>query len=368
VGWAAKSARHAFLLSPLLLFFDWASCGRAADTRIRSPNGSLEFRLAQRESHLTYCVTFKNKPVIEASPLGMLLDGVDLTDDVELGEIKRSAQRETYPWRGIHSQAMNHCNVAAISLTHAKSRTRFTLEVRALDDAVAFRHIIPGDAKTRVPDEATKFMVPPGSTVWHHDLEGHYEAVHTQNDVSQIKEGEWAAPPMTFKLPGGAGYASITEAALVNYSGMALQADGRRGFNIVLGHKHPASYPFRLRYSNDVERVSAPAGISGTIASPWRVVLIGAALNTLVNADAVHNLCPPPDPKLFPRGIQTDRIKPGRAVWKYLDGGANTFDEMKEFSRWAGELGFDKSFEQSLPANDQEHSLGLGPNRRSARV
>ena len=89
-----------------------------------------------------------------------------------------------------------------------------------------------------VPDEATKFPVPPGSTVWHHDLEGHYEAVRTQNDVSQIKEGEWAAPPMTFKLPGGAGYASITEAALVNYSGMALQADGRRGFNIVLGHKH----------------------------------------------------------------------------------------------------------------------------------
>src|SRR5439155_9777972 len=125
VGWAAKSARHAFLLSPLLLFFDWASCGRAADTRIRSPNGSLEFRLAQRESHLTYSVTFKNKPVIEASPLGMLLDGVDLTDDVELGEVKRSAQRETYPWGGIHSQAMNHCNVAAISLTHAKSRTRF---------------------------------------------------------------------------------------------------------------------------------------------------------------------------------------------------------------------------------------------------
>jgi len=35
----------------------------------------------------------------------------------------------------------------------------------------------------------------------------------------------------------------------VNYSGMALQADGRRGFNVVLGHKHPPSYPFRLRKS-----------------------------------------------------------------------------------------------------------------------
>src|SRR5207302_548428 len=35
-------------------------------------------------------------------------------------------------------------------------------------------------------------------------------------------------------------------------------------------------------------------------------------------------------------------IKPGRAVWKYLDGGgANTLDTMKEFSRLAGELGFE---------------------------
>ena len=61
----------------------------------------------------------------------------------------------------------------------------------------------------------------------------------------------------------------------------------------------------------------------------------------MVNSDIVPNLCPPPDPKLFPKGMATDWIKPGRAVWKYLDGGANTFDEMKNFCRWAGELGFE---------------------------
>src|SRR5881394_890661 len=65
------------------------------------------------------------------------------------------------------------------------------------------------------PDGSVEFIVPPGSTVWHHDLEGHYEAVHTKSDAAQIKEGEWVAPPMTFKLPAGAGYASITEAGLV---------------------------------------------------------------------------------------------------------------------------------------------------------
>ncbi len=32
---------------------------------------------------MTYAINFKNKPVIEASPLSVMLDGVDLTDSVE---------------------------------------------------------------------------------------------------------------------------------------------------------------------------------------------------------------------------------------------------------------------------------------------
>jgi alpha-glucosidase len=69
--------------------------------------------------------------------------------------------------------------------------------------------------------------------------------------------------------------------------------------------------------------------------------MVGADLNALVNCDVVPNLCPPPDPKLFPRGVQTEWLKPGRAVWKYLDGGENTLEGMKEFCRLAGELGFE---------------------------
>src|SRR5262249_49283453 len=156
------------------------------------------------------------------------------------------------------------------------------------------------------------------------------------------KAGEWAAPPLTFRLPGGAGYAAITEAALVNYSGMALQADGRWGFAVRLGHRHPASYPFRLRYGAEAaKRLSRPAAVAGGITTPWRVVMVGPDLNTLVNGDMVWNLCPPPDPKLFPQGLKTPWIRPGRAVWKYLDGGPSTLEGMKEFSRLAGELGFE---------------------------
>src|SRR2546430_78917 len=101
-----------------------------------------------------------------------------------------------------------------------------------------------GAAETQVlsPDGAVRFRVsldeprpsppPAGSTVWTHDLHGHYEAQHEEKDVADVAADAWAAPPLTFRLPDGNGYASITEAALINYSGMALQADGRRGFAV----------------------------------------------------------------------------------------------------------------------------------------
>ena len=74
---------------------------------------------------------------------------------------------------------------------------------------------------------------------------------------------------------------------------------------------------------------------------PWRVVIVGRTLDTLVTTDLIPNLCPAPDPMLFPRGIRTDWIRPGRAVWRFLDGGDATVDGIKEFSRLAGELGFE---------------------------
>ncbi|MCI0377735.1 MAG: glycoside hydrolase family 97 protein [Gemmataceae bacterium] len=307
-----------------------------------SPDGAVQFQLLVRDKvQLSYRITFRNNPVIESSALGILLDGVDLTRGVETAKPETFKINEKYPWRGVHAEALNHCNGVKIPSTHSASKLRYTLEVRAFNDGVAFRHIIPASDRPRVPDEATAFILPVGSTVWYHDLEGHYEGVHERKEIAEVKAGEWAAPPVTFKLPGNVGYASITEAALVNYAGMALEADGRRGFTLALGHKHPPSYPFRLRFKVDIERLCQPAAIAGTITSSWRVILVGGDLNTLVNSDVIHNLCPPPDPKLFPKGMHTEWLRPGRAVWKYMDGGDSTLEGMKEFCRLAGELGFE---------------------------
>jgi alpha-glucosidase len=114
-------------------------------------------------------------------------------------------------------------------------------------------------------------------------------------------------------------------------------------------------------------------------------------------------LSAPPDEKLFPKAYETDWVKPGRAVWRYLDleGGRGpadplpaasakpqaaaptsapattqsrsrvTIEEMKEFNRLAGELGFEYNVLEGfwrrwsddelrdLVADARKHNVGL---------
>ena len=308
----------------------------------KSPNRQVQFILfAAGRPQFAYQVTHANQIAIEFSHLQMLIDGIDICRGSSITKIERYRRSEKYLTRGVHSTAVDNCNCAKISIKHPATTTNYVLELRIYDNGVAFRVVVPGNG-SRVPDESTAFKIPAGSAVWFNDFYGHYEGTHQKKEISSVTQGEWAAPPLTIKLPPGRGYAAITEAALMNYPGMGLKADGQRGFTTVLGHTLPVSHPFDLRYGKDeAKRLSVAAIVDGDITTPWRVILVGRDLNALVNCDIISNLAPPPDGKIFPQGLKTDWIKPGRAVWRYLDGGENTFDGLKAFSNLAGQLGFE---------------------------
>jgi len=329
-----------FLLAFLSTF---SSYGASGDTYVLSPNGNIKFSVFLVGKQLSYNVTLKDKMVIENSPFVMTVEDENICQLAYIGDHEIFKENVTYPWLGLNATATNKYNGIRIAL-RTKKGTAYTLEVRAFNDAVAFQFDIPGIRYAlRSPDEATVFTFPTGTTAWYHDLNMHYEGVHAKKVVDTIPAGQWAAPVVTVKLPDGIGYAAITEADLKNYEGMALQTNGKRGFVMKLAHTQPPSYPYVLRYSKeDVAKLSKAAFIVGTITTPWRVVMMGSDLNKLVNCDAVHNLCPPVDSNIFPLGNKTDWIKPGRAVWKYLDGGGeSTIANMKKFSKEANELGFE---------------------------
>jgi alpha-glucosidase len=306
-----------------------------------SPRKQLAISISSNAGRLTWSVRSGDRAVIEPSNLGIVVDNQDLGDGAAITRTENYRVDEKYPWRGVHSEAVNRANGTRLRVRHTASKTEYTVDVRASDDSAAVRFVVPGQG-SRVPDAGMSFKLPAGAIVWSHGLGDHYEAVYDRRRVEDVPDADWAAPPITFKLADDAGYAAISEADLRNYAGMALQADGQRGYRERLGHSHPPNYPFKLRFGDEnIKRLSVPAAIEGTITTPWRVVIAGRDLNALVNSDAIHNLCPPPDKALFPQGNQTAWLRPGRAVWRYLDGGESSVAGIKEFSRLAGELGFE---------------------------
>src|SRR5512136_700791 len=129
----------------------------ANDVSVANPDGRIQFRLSLSDKgRLQYSVNFRDKPAIETSAMGITVDGVNLGETAEIGQIEPYKVNETYAWNGVKSTAVDNCNGAKIAVTHRPSRTAYTLEVRAYNDGIAFRHIVPGEG-SRVPDEATEF-------------------------------------------------------------------------------------------------------------------------------------------------------------------------------------------------------------------
>ena len=157
---------------------------------VSSPNGQVRFKFLPNAERLAFTVTLGNTTVLDPSPIVLTLDGYDLSAGVVMSGVVRDEVTENYQWSGVRSTVVSHSNRAKLSLTNDLTSTPYTLEVRAFDDGVAFRHVIPGDATlSRVPDESSTFNLPAGATVWYADMEGHYEAPYLKKDVAAVQLG-----------------------------------------------------------------------------------------------------------------------------------------------------------------------------------
>src|SRR5712691_11328977 len=118
--------RNFFIRQPALWVGD-ANASTPAAARARetvvvvSPRRKVEIVVEAMGGGLTYRVTLAGQPVVEPSPLGILMDGVDLGRGARVGRVDRYSTNERYPWRGVHSEAVDRSRGARVHLTHAKA-------------------------------------------------------------------------------------------------------------------------------------------------------------------------------------------------------------------------------------------------------
>jgi len=323
-----------------------AGRGLCEKVTINSPDGDVTANVyVNDKGRLSYTVQRGGKIVIEASSLGISVDGIDLGEGVETGSPRISSINQEFPWRGHKSKVISRGTVVDIPVTHAESGQSWTLQCRAYNDGFAYRYIVDGQGRRKVNGETTTWNLPAGSNVWYQKNVHYYEGAFQQSPVESIGRSDKPqhfAMPITVEL-GDDTYIAVTEAAVFDYSHTTLVSTGSTILSSAFCDNHQAMWlspePYVLKgTSSDNDRGWYA---EGAIKSPWRVIITGPDLNALVNNDMVSKVCPAPDSKLFPDGMQTEWIKPGRSLWHWWSSGGVSFEEHKKWIDHAATFGFE---------------------------
>lgn len=285
---------------------------------LTSPDGAYRFTFYQRavgedNAQMYYTLTYKNRPVIEESKLGVLIEnqlfesalGVPndtchfWCENLKLTGTERRKADETWkPVYGERAEIRDCYNEMTLKFKkgegdgvqdggYDKRKNYFmNIIVRAYDEGVAFRYHFPETTNglfLHIIGEQTSFTMPQGTMAY-------YERWAQGPYVLRPLEGwgkEESERPLTLKLPDGLSVA-LLEAEMVDYV---------RG-KFRLSAEKPSTLETSLYSSVD---------IISSYSTPWRVIMVGERPVDLINNnDIVLNLNP------ACKLADTSWIKPGK--------------------------------------------------------
>ena len=304
----------------LLLGLAVSAYSQTPDARVRiaSPDGNVVFFLADaampnlsepKRNGLRYAVDLHGKWLLDESNLGLKLQGAPaIGPGMHKVAVHTGQHDETYTIPvGKTSSVRDQYNSAVIDLADDTGR-KMSVEVRAYDDGVAFRYLLPGTSASktvRIERELTEFNYAKDATLYPLIVEGFqssYEDEYQQRQVNGIHHDWLIALPLLAEVPG-AGWVAVTEADIENYAGMYLR-------------KGEARNGLRAELSPSVDDKAIAVATNAPVTTPWRVLMIGDEPGRLVESNIVLNLNPPS------KIADVSWIKAGKSAWDWWSGQA----------------------------------------------
>ena len=302
--------------------------------RVSSPGDTIQLIFSvpaegPNAGWLTYDVTYRGKPMLQGSRLGLQFRGQPAfgTGVQILSSTPASVNHVYNVLNGKANPIRDWYNSAVIAVQEKSAPQRkLEIEARAYEDGVAFRYRIPeqvGLGDFAIERELTQFTFA---------KEGRAVALPLQNFQTSFEDTYYIAPlsglrvnsligaPMTIEVPG-VGWASITEAHLEDWAGMYLIRTGSKTLETKLSPRLDQPDVCVLR--------KAPAE------SPWRAIMIAADPSRLIDSNLVVNLNPPSRIK------DESWIRPGKTSWSW----------------WSGDLARGVSFQYGMNTETMKHYI-----------
>jgi alpha-glucosidase len=305
---------------------------------------------------LMYSVTFRGKPVIDNSALGLELDdktplGLNVTiadsqagsgvDDYSLSHTKVSHVHDTY-----NSLLVT---VAEAGMGARRGERSMMVEARAYNSGVAFRYVIPRQGpipSLHLRAEDTEFRFSEDDNVWALALPGYrssYESEYVRLNLSSLSNQGGVSSKILIGMPlllhqPGVAWISLMEADL----------DGNSAMYVTNPSGNWAGHYLTVKLSPRWDDPGYAAIGELPHHSAWRVLGIADDPGRLVEANLETDLSPANQLE------DTSWIRPGKAAWNWWadnvdkDGNSGnkyfTTDTMKYYVDFAAASGFSYFF------------------------
>ncbi|MBN1796079.1 MAG: glycoside hydrolase family 97 catalytic domain-containing protein [Sedimentisphaerales bacterium] len=291
----------------------------------KSPNKELKLDFQLKEGRPVYSVKLGKDVILEDSSLGLVRSDSDFTHDLEVTDISKikAVSQEYSLLHGKRSNIKHKANQRIVTLQNLQQQ-QMKIVFQVSDDGVAFRYEFEGSddsGKLSINSEVTGFAFPEETKAWLHPLhdsktgwsrgypsyESHYVIEQPVGQPSPYAAG-WAFPAL-FKV-GQTGWVLLSETNTgKSYCGCRLGQDSTGGV-------YRIAFPQAAEHRGPIDPV-APS-INLPFESPWRIVIIGKQLKTIVESTMATDLAEPS------KITDTSFIKPGRAGWSWLRFGDNS--------------------------------------------
>jgi alpha-glucosidase len=278
---------------------------------LRSPDGRNRVTLTlDADGRPSYAVSRDDAVLLAPSPIGLELDDSRIGYAMRIAGSERESADTRYPIvAGKAAEGRDRHNQLTVRLVEKGANgRRMDVVLRAYDDGVAFRTVLPVQPRTAaaiVRAEETEFRFPQAWRCWGLNIgkfgsshEGEFDPV----DTARTREHNLFDLPFTCET-GRAAFV-LAEADLLDFAGLYLTGRGDGGLGLRA----------RLSPSLDDARVAVRTRIGSPIATPWRVVMLADNAGALTGSTLLTTLSAPS------RIADTSWIRAGKSVWDWWNG------------------------------------------------
>ncbi len=293
------------------------------EIRLTSPDGNIVFILEQNKNIPAYSIEYQKKSLIKNSTLNLVFEDTGILKNASLEQPPVFTEvNENYDLIvGKAKTVNNHYNQVVISMQQANNY-EVNLEVRAFNDGIAFRYVLPKQNKTSFTllEEETQFNFsadPIVKALLLPNFTSSHEGLYTTMPLSKMWEDSLMDMPALFQFPNQT-FVAITEAALLDYAGMYLV-------------KHDGILSGKLSPLPNQTNIKVKAVLPHK--SPWRVLLINKRIGALIESNIITSLNEPTKIKDW------SWLKPGTTTFPWWNGtiipdsvkGGNNFETNKYY-------------------------------------